>query len=260
MKRVFSKRRLASGKGLVLAGFAVLIAMGVSAEMRTWTVSSGQSLEAEYLRTTMSDEAQLRKADGNEIAVPLKMLSAEDLSYIDLQHPPKLKVEYGKYSRRDSMDSNCTPELGADLKIVQQVTYTFNVRIRQTDSKDYPFNLRVEYYAIGRQFQNKDKHVILYKYTTDLVLNDENKREFKWVSQEIKTPMEFTLDETTFGRDYVGGMILIYDERGEVIAHKEVRDWLFDNREKLRELPVGSFIDRECNRIHPSGAMKSANQ
>ncbi len=256
MNRNIFYRRLVVRKSLALAGMVAFWAGVVPAEMRNWTLSSGQSLEAEYLRTTLSDEALLKKADGSEAKVPMSALSPGDLKYIALQHPPKLKVEFGKQSWRSMVDSAFI----LDPPPVFLVTFQYNVRLRQTDFIDYGYNLHLEYYAIGRQLQNKNKYCLLYKYEQDFVLNDENKRELEWKSPKVNMPMEFTLDETTFGRDYLGGLALVYDQRGEIVAYKTSKNWLFEGRELLRKLPVGAFFDNKCTRVHPSGAMKSRNQ
>jgi hypothetical protein len=226
-------------------------------EMRTWTVSSGKTVEGAYIRTTLSDEALLRKGDGSEVEVPLKVLSAEDLKYLALQHPPKLKVEFGKQSWREMVDSNFI----LDPPPVYQVTYQYNVRLRQADTKDYPFKLRFEYFAIGRQLQDKDKYVLLHQETQDVVLNEENNHEFEWKSSKIKVPMEFTITATatTYGRDYMGGLLLVYDERGVIIDYKASKKWLFEGRDKLRELPTGAFFNDECTQVYPTGAKQGRN-
>jgi len=63
-----------------LVGF-VCCFQTVSAEIRTWTSSSGTTIEAELVRVE-AGRAVLRSADGKEVAISLSKLSAEDQAFL----------------------------------------------------------------------------------------------------------------------------------------------------------------------------------
>ena len=46
-------------------------------------------------------------------------------------------------------------------------------------------------------------------------------------------------------------MILVYNERDEIIAQKLSHDWLLDLRDKLVKFPVGCHFDKAGERVHP---------
>lgn len=219
------------------------------AEMRQWTHSSGRTIDAEYVSTTLSDEALLQKSDGSQIKVPMNELSPADLDYIALQHPPKLKLEFADSSKVDTLDSS--DRFLSNPAVVQEIVQ-FKVSIRQEGSTEYPFGLTAEYYAIGYQYVDQDKYVLLAKGKEDFSLNNENRHSVEFSTKPIKLPLEFTLDPNHYGQKYIGYIVLVFDQRGELIANRSSKNWLFENREKLRKLPIGAFFDNTCIRRHAS--------
>lgn len=220
------------------------------AEVRLWTHGSGRSIEAEYISTSLSDEAVLQKSDGAQIKIPLKDLSPNDLDYIALQHPPALKIEFADSSKVDTLDSS--DRFLNNPSVVQEIVQ-FKVSIKQEDTKPYPFGLTVEFYAIGYQYLDQDKYVLLDKGKVDFSLNAENGRSVEFSTKRMKLPLEFTLDPNHYGQKYTAYLVLVTDQRGELIASRSSKNWLFDYRDKLRPLPVGAFFDNKCTRVHATG-------
>jgi hypothetical protein len=69
----------------------------------------------------------------------------------------------------------------------------------------------------------------------------------------MRLPLEFTLDPNHYGQKYIGYIVLVFDQRGEVIAQRSSKNWLFEHRDELRKLPRGAFFDNTCTRRHASG-------
>ncbi len=46
------------------------------------------------------------------------------------------------------------------------------------------------------------------------------------------------------GTSYGGYLVLIYDERGEIIEYKTSSERLYENLEKLKKIPVGKWMDK----------------
>ena len=231
---------------ICVLAFGVLCAR---AELRRWTHASGQSIEAEYVSLTLSDEVVLRNSDGNEVKVPVKELSDEDRDYLLLQNPPELTIEFSDSSRVDTLESSI--RFQSNPSVTEEIIQ-FSLRIKQANRKDYPFELTVEYFAIGYQYLDQDKYVLITKGKDDFVLNEENNRSVELSSKEIHLPLEFTLETNHYGRKYCAYIVLITDQRGELIAYRSSKNWLFDHREALSELPVGAFFDDTCTRRHAS--------
>ena len=51
----------------------------------------------------------------------------------------------------------------------------------------------------------------------------------------------------------MGYLVILKDERGEIIQYAASNDWLYECRENLTKVPVGGFFDETGNRVHPSG-------
>lgn len=223
--------------------------LSARAEMRTWTHFSGQTIEAEYVSMTLSDEVVLQKSNGQEIKIPVKELSADDHDYLVLQNPPELKIEFSDSSRVDTLESSI--RFQSNPSVTEEIVQ-FKLRIKQADRKDYPFDLTAEYYAIGYQYLDQDKYCLLAKGIHEFVLNEANNRSIELSSKAINLPLEFQLEVNHYGRKYCGYLVLVFDRRGQLVAHKSSKNWLYDHREALRQLPVGAFFDNTCTRRHAS--------
>ena len=53
------------------------------------------------------------------------------------------------------------------------------------------------------------------------------------------------------GKKYGGYLIVITDVRGKIIQYETSREWLFENLDNLRKLPVGKHFNNQCVRVGP---------
>jgi len=228
----------------------VFVAIWAQSEMHSWTWQSGETIDAEYVSNTLDGEALLQKSNGEQIRIPLEQLSAEDRDYIAMKNPPSLTIDFSDSSKVETLDGcELFPTFGA----VVRETVQFKVRIKKADFKDYPFSLTVEYYAIGYQYQDQDKYVLLDRGRETFAFSPQMQREVEFSTKPIFLPLEFTLSGTHFGAKYSNYVVLVFDELGELITHAETKNWLFKHREDLRKLPRGAFFDDTCARRHASG-------
>jgi hypothetical protein len=65
--------------------------------------------------------------------------------------------------------------------------------------------------------------------------------------------MVYDLDGSRRGDKFSENLVIITDERGEIVAHSSSAKWLWDNLENLKKMPVGRYMDKTCTRIIPSG-------
>ena len=59
--------------------------------------------------------------------------------------------------------------------------------------------------------------------------------------------------QSVFPERYSGYVVVITDERGEIIQHAESSKWLFENLDNLRKLSVGSYMNKNCEHASPVG-------
>ncbi len=90
--------------------------------------------------------------------------------------------------------------------------------------------------------------------TTCISLRDAISRE---VASNILIHREFLIGHDTVGREargckYSSYLVVVTDSRGDIIAHKTPKKWLFENYENLKEIPVGRYIDKTCTRVRPT--------
>jgi len=47
-------------------------------------------------------------------------------------------------------------------------------------------------------------------------------------------------------------LVTVTDEREKIIAYQTPNKWLFENLENLKNLPVGTYMDKTCTHPHPT--------
>lgn len=77
--------RVRFGRSLLAASFILSLLVFAGGASRTWTDASGKFKIAAELIEVKDGKVQLRKDDGEEIAVPLKRLSEKDRAYLEEQ-------------------------------------------------------------------------------------------------------------------------------------------------------------------------------
>lgn len=235
---------------------AVTVSLTICAwgEMRTWTSLPGKTIEAEYVKIHF-DDIILKDANGAELRIPMDAFSGEDLKYIELANPPKLSVDIMRNVKQTFVDVSAT--YPKDPLIV--LTWQFGARVKQKDAKTYNYPMTVEVFAFSQQRYDQDKYCMISRAKSEpFVLSKENDRrhEFEDSKKYRLIAYELYVDYLDWreprGEKFAETLILVRDERDKIIAYNSTKKWLYNNREKLDELPIGAWLDDKCVRTHPT--------
>jgi hypothetical protein len=233
---------------------ALSLTICAQAEMRIWNSLPGKTVEAEYVRVQL-DNVVLRNADGKEIKVPLTAFSGEDKEYIELANPPELSVDVMRGSKQTFVDVSVT--YPKDPLII--LTYEFGARVKQKDTKSYNYPLTVEVYAFSQQRYDPSKYHLLQRTKSKpFVLNSDNGRRYEFTSPKKNRIIAYELYVNYLkwrearGEKFAETLVLVRDKRDEIIAYNSTKKWLYNNLERLEELPVGAWLNDDCIRVHPT--------
>lgn len=223
---------------------------GVAEEkVRMWSVSGDTALEAEFV-TVIGDKAVLEDGNGRQQKIPLKQLSDEDRLFIELSSPPKFNIDFFKKSSTRSIEAG--PYV-SDLQWVPRIyDYVFGVRLKQTSAGEYNHELKVEYFAIGEEI-NGNNYILLERQESAFTPTKENNRSHEFSGGNVMLEVR---DWTFFadlykGEKYGGYLVLVKDQRGEIVDVGTSHKWLPDIADKLRNFPVGKHFDKTGTRTYP---------
>ena len=216
---------------------------------RTWTRLDGKTLEAEFT-TFVAGKVSLKTPKGKLLKIPLAQFSATDQSYIQLQMPPRLELDFSKKTKQrrfPAVDSRSAAALTP-----RSFYYTFTAKIKQTSTLQYDHELTAEFFAIGMEVDG-DKRILLDYQTRSFFLADGSNSTFEFSGKTVEVYDYLTgFDYRRRGTKYKGYLIVVTDERGEVITVKAPIKNLFENLENLRKVPVGKTFDDACSRCFPT--------
>jgi hypothetical protein len=218
-----------------------------------WTLKSGKSFEGEFV-TTMGDKLVLKTTGGKQVKIPMSDVSEEDQRFAVLSNPPQLSVDFIKKSEAKSGRYELSPQELIWKSLPPQVNdFTFGARVRQTGARPYNHELRVEYFAIGQQLLDDNKYILLDHGSQSFVPTKDNQRMMEFRGDQPVEMKVFPIHESMRGHKFKGNLVLVWDERGEIVAHSASSDWLYEKREKLMKLGVGMFFDDNGDRVYPTG-------
>jgi hypothetical protein len=204
-------------------------------ETRTWTLSDGRAMEAEFVNT-FAGKVVLKSAKGKMYKIQPEKLSAEDLDYVELAEPPDLDINFLKSFDQKRFDGGWYDTEWWDRAPEQRGH--FGVQVKQTSAGEYNRELQVEIFMVGSQ-RSGDPYILLDHQQTAFNPAREDRRFF-----EFRSPREVVLHHYTpdmlygltqnRGEKYAGYLVTVTDERGEVIAVKTSKKWLMENIENLK--------------------------
>ena len=217
--------------------------------MRVWTGAGGKTLEGEFV-TLMAGQAVLRNAKGKQLKIPLEQLSEEDRRYIDLATPPEYGIEFSKKSEQVQPPEE-SPFIGGDARPYQAFDFVFGAKVRQKTSRAYGHELKVEYFVFAEEVDG-DNYKLVDRQASTFTPTAENKQALEFYGPKTRIQQQAVRVQAPMrGTKYGGFLITITDERGKIIGHKTSHEWLFENLEALKKIPVGKHFDKGCNRVGP---------
>ncbi len=216
------------------------------AEPRLWTLDSGYKFKAELVQV-MGDKAVLKDALGETVKVDLALLSSNDRVFIELENPPELELSFRRKSKKKHFPTRVTTTLLPEIQI-----NTFGARIKQKSSGSYPHELRVELFTIGKE-RAGDRFILLARQECSFSLTSANGRAHEFLGKSVELDKyEIFYINRPRGKKYAGHLIVITDVRGRTIATQVSFDWLLENLDNLKKMPVGGYMDKTCTRTFPT--------
>lgn len=219
-----------------------LLCASAFSEMRVWTLKNGKTIEAEFV-AAVGGKVTLKTGRKKTVKLSEAELSKQDLSFIELQMPPKLDLSFSKKTKMRVFPQTNTQE------IPRSQYYDFTATIKQLSTRPYSHELTVEFFVIGKENVG-DKHILLDYQKAPFRLGRSGSR-FELPSRTVEI-MEYVINTQLRGEAFAGYLIIVTDSRGEVIAYNTKKDEWFQRVENLRKLPVGKYFDDECNRAWPT--------
>lgn len=224
-----------------------------SDEQRVWALNDGRSVEASFVATIGSNYV-LKSPGGKQIKVPVDLFSDEDKVFIQLLTPPKIKVDVIRNLKTVTFTQGWYGEFGRE----PEQHGNFGFRVKQTSSGSYPHELTAEYFFIGRQLYRSDpKCYVLDRGEVVFTLSEESDKSFQYMSDRNVRLQNWEYDGGNssfiiqYGEVYYASVLVITDQRGEVIHLKASKSWMGDNLDNLRQLKVGNYFDKNCVRCFP---------
>ncbi|MDF7799844.1 SHD1 domain-containing protein [Pontiellaceae bacterium B1224] len=217
-------------------------------EMRVWTTVDGKEFEAEYV-VRSGDQLWMKSADGRKQKVPLSIISAEDIKYIELMNPPDFQIEFSKRSWQRQETPNSTEV--DQTRPIRRHDYIFGAKVKQKTMRPYDYPLTIEYFAVGEEVDG-DNYVLFDRKESTFTPGPDNNLEHEFFGEEVDVmTWAMTADKPLHGNKYGGFLITITNERGEIIQYKATHDFLIENLGNLKKIPVGRHFDKMCNRVAP---------
>lgn len=217
-------------------------------KMRLWTTVDGKSFEAEYVMRS-GDQLWMKGANGRKTKVPISQLSAEDITEIRLLEPPEFNIEFFKKSWQRQEMPNIT-EVDT-TRPIRRFDYVFGARVKQRGMKPYDFPLTIEYFAVGEEVDG-DNYVLFDRNQSTFIPSTENGLEHQFQGGKVDVmTWAMSADRPMHGTKYGGFLVTVSNPRGEIIEYKVSHDFLYENLENLKKVPVGRHFDKNCNRVAP---------
>ena len=239
----------ASTSGNLLLCIAILLACnGTRTDARTWTSINGKTFEGEFI-LVVGDKAVIRNPTGDQIKIPLTQFSKEDLTFMELENPPKFTIDVSKSSEQYFFPQKYKAYEAWQLP--KALDYVFTTKLRQMSTGSYKHELRVDLYVIGEEIDG-DNYIMLDRQSNTFIPSEQPDRacQFKGTRKVRMFDYEF-FEDGRRGQKYGGYLVVITDSRGKVIAQEAPQKWLIDIVEPLQALPFNAHFNKTGKRVFP---------
>lgn len=213
----------------------------VHAEMRVWTMEDGKTVEAEFV-ARLGGNVSLKNLKGKTFKIPENKFSEADLSYIQLQMPPTLKLDFSK-----TTEQRVFPDSLSDLP--RSLYFDFKVKISQTSSQPYNHDLFAEFFVYADEIDG-DKRILLDYQKESFRMTEGSKSVFEMTGKRAEL-LDYLIAGQRRGEEFGGYLIIVTDTRGEVVAYAG-NEKVYEKVVNLRKVPIGKHFDDDCNRCFPT--------
>ncbi len=221
---------------------------------RMWTLTSGKALKAEY-KTLMAGTVVLKTAKGKQLKIPLDSLIPADREAIELLNPPKFSIDFIKLSNNKGSRYPQSPFLDGEQR-PRVNDFTFGARVKQRSSGRYTQEITVEYFAVGKELLG-EKFILLDYQSSTFTPTKKNERSHSFKGEVLEMIEYVGYGGQQRGVRPDGYIIIITDKRGRIIQHRASKNWLWENFESLRSIPVNAYIDKNCSRVFPTSPKRA---
>ena len=196
----------------------------------------------------MGDKLVLKTASGKQIKLPIAGFSEADLDYVELETPPPLKITFLKETGQVQFVP--IPNMQEFPNFYE---LTAGVKIEKTNRTPYTKPLKVELFTFASEIDG-DNYILLDRVSDTFAFNEGNTDPFELWGSLTYTRKYVDGASETRGERYCGRMIVVTDQRGEIIAKEVSNPWMLENLDFLRTFPVGRHFSDEGKRVHPPRA------
>jgi hypothetical protein len=228
---------------ITFATLSILLSSAAQAEMRTWTDSRGNTIEAELLEN-MNGEVTLQREDGREAHISISNLSGNDQKYVLVNSPPKINISVNEMTDRKNKGFTFEAEdsdFDRDVQ-VQTTSSSYKVTLKRSGTIPYDRPIQAELYVFGYKKQD-DSFVLLTKTI----------KKFTYGGEDTKDKFVFTSDSVTTkdlqggreaGTSYFGNMVVLVDDKGRVFNVKGSRARMQEFTAMIRKMQSGQVVSK----------------
>lgn len=228
---------------ITFATLSVLLCSAAQAELRTWTDSRGNTIEAELLEN-MNGTVTLAREDGQETHISISNLSAQDQKFVLVNTPPKIDISVSEMTNRKNTGFTFEAEdsdYDQDIQ-VQTTSSSYKVTLKKSSTIPYDKPIQAELYVFGYK-KEEDAFVLLNKTV----------KQFTFGAEDSKDKYEFTSDSVTTkklqsnrtaGTSYHGNMVVLVDEKGRVFNVKGSRARMQEFTALIRKMQSGQVVSK----------------
>ncbi|MEN8254627.1 MAG: SHD1 domain-containing protein [Verrucomicrobiota bacterium] len=220
--------------------------------LRTWILADGRAIEAEFINI-FGEKVVLKNSKGKISKIPKERLSPEDIEYVELSNPPVFDIDFSARSEQVFSIKG-----GGSSGETMARNYRAKVRLKQKSAGAYKHKLHVEFFAVGKEIAG-NRYILLDRQKSHFTPNAENQRSHEFSGRRVRL-LDFVSRWAAgrhFGERGYGYLVTVTDLRGKIIGHEESNEWLYENLERLKQLPVGAYMDKNCNRVFPTSPKRT---
>ena len=228
---------------LTFVTLSTLLCAAAQAELRTWTDSRGNKIEAELLEN-MNGEVTLLREDGREAHISISNLSANDQKYGLVNRPPKIDIQVSEVTSRKNKGFTFEAEdsdYDRDVQ-VQTSSSSYKVTLKRSGTIPYDKPIQAELYVFGYKKQ-EDAFVLLSKTLKKFSFGDEDtKDKFVFTSNAVTT--QNLQGNRKAGTTYHGNMVVLVDNKGRVFKTKGSRARMQEFTALIRKMKSGQVVSK----------------
>ncbi|MDF7801720.1 SHD1 domain-containing protein [Pontiellaceae bacterium B1224] len=228
---------------ITFAALSILLSATAQTEIRTWTDSRGNTIDAELLEN-MNGEVTLQKENGQEVHISISDLSGKDQKYVLVNSPPKIDISVSAVTDRKNKGFTVEAENSdnnQDMQI-QTTSSSYKVTLKKSGTIPYDHPIQAELYVFGYKKQ-EDSFVLLSKTI----------KKFTYGEGDVKDKFIFTSDQVTTkdlqggtksGTAYFGNMVVLVNDKGHVFEVKGSRSKMQEFTALIRKMNPGQTVSK----------------